>query len=395
MKPPPIPDDDSRRVQELHDYGLLDGPHKEAIDGLVRVARRVCGTQTALVSLIDADRQWFLSRDGLDAEQTPRSVSFCGHAIVDDGLFEIPDARADARFADNPLVTGEPHIRFYAGIPLVNAHGHSLGTLCVLDPETRALDAVQRETLADLGQAVMALMEAHRQEKESEALVERLLAAEKLAARGRVFENMGRQLGGLLVEVQSALGSEPQKSNARLKQRGLDATGRIRRAIDRLQVDTGPVISRRLEPPASPRPRPSPSRPASPRPVRTGPSARVVAIDDDPSVLRVVRRALGTRHTVDVYQRPHDALTWLLEPDTPVDLILCDIVMPDMTGPQLYRAVIEERPELAERFVFLSGGAPDPEDEAFVDRLDNPWLHKPVSLEVLRAVVARAARRRG
>lgn len=130
---------------------MLDTPSDERLDDITRLVQKLFNAPIALVSLVDADRQWFKSRQGLEASETPRDVSFCGHAILSDELFVVPDACRDQRFADNPLVTGEPRVRFYAGYPLKAATGHRLGTLCVIDHEPRELSAAQRELLADVG----------------------------------------------------------------------------------------------------------------------------------------------------------------------------------------------------------------------------------------------------
>jgi diguanylate cyclase (GGDEF)-like protein len=116
----------------------------------------------SLVSLVDRDRQWFLARHGLDASETPREMAFCAHAIVGDGVLMVPDARADERFATNPLVLNEPHIRFYAGAPLRSPEGHNLGTLCVIDQQPRRLEAGQLNQLQTMADLVMRELELRR-----------------------------------------------------------------------------------------------------------------------------------------------------------------------------------------------------------------------------------------
>src|ERR1700761_1760466 len=139
MIPPEIPSDDASRVATLRGLGLLDTASEERFDRITRLAQRILGVPIALVSLVDADRQWFKSSQGLDATETSREVSFCGHAISDKETFVVPDATADARFYDNPFVTEDPHIRFYAGCPIAAPSGALVGTLCVLDREPRNL----------------------------------------------------------------------------------------------------------------------------------------------------------------------------------------------------------------------------------------------------------------
>ncbi|MBC7705825.1 MAG: PAS domain-containing protein, partial [Rhodoferax sp.] len=150
MLEPLKPLDESARMNELQDLRLLDTPPEERFDRLTRLAIRLFGVQTALVSLTDHDRQWFKSRQGLEVSEAPRSISFCGHAILNDGPFVIEDASSDARFADNPLVTGGPCVRFYAGMPLKGPNGYTVGTLCLIDPVARSFGDGDLAALRDL-----------------------------------------------------------------------------------------------------------------------------------------------------------------------------------------------------------------------------------------------------
>ena len=150
MLAPGKPDNEAVRLKNLHSLKLLDTAPEERFDRLTRLARRLFDVPIALVSLVDANRQWFKSSAGLDASETPREVSFCGHAILQDQILEICDAEQDERFHDNPLVTDKPGIRFYAGYPLGLADGSKLGTLCLLDTRPRTLNDEERELLRDL-----------------------------------------------------------------------------------------------------------------------------------------------------------------------------------------------------------------------------------------------------
>jgi PAS domain S-box-containing protein len=154
MLEPITPQEEAERVAALHDLCLLDTPPEERFDRLTRIAQRLFGVSTALVTLVDHERLWFKSRQGLDAVQTPRNISFCGHAILTDGLFVIEDAAADPRFADNPLVTGGPRIRFYAGMSLQGPNGYNVGTLCLIDPAPRKFSLQDAAALRDLASAV-------------------------------------------------------------------------------------------------------------------------------------------------------------------------------------------------------------------------------------------------
>ncbi len=177
----PIPVDDEKRVAILHALNILDTIPEERFDRVTRLAQKLLNVPIVLVSLVDRDRQWFKSRQGLDAPETPRDVSFCGHAIMGDDMLYVPDATRDERFADNPLVTGGPHVTFYAGQPLTHSSGARLGTLCAIDSKPREFDDDQKQALRDL--AVLAenelniatLSQAVLVQKESEARVREVL----------------------------------------------------------------------------------------------------------------------------------------------------------------------------------------------------------------------------
>lgn len=159
-------DAEVERLNALERYRILDTAPDPTFDDLTALASHICGTPISTVTLVASDRQWFKSKVGLDEDKTPRSVSFCAHAIEQDGLFVVSDASQDERFATNPLVTSDPHIRFYAGAPLVSADGHALGTLCVIDRVPRELTDEQRLALDALSRAAMAYLELHRQNAE-------------------------------------------------------------------------------------------------------------------------------------------------------------------------------------------------------------------------------------
>ena len=159
MKAPDTPANEPERLAALCALEVLDTPAEPRFDRLTRVAQRHFGVQIALVSLVDAERQWFKSRQGLDAAETPRDISFCGHAILSEETLYVSNALEDERFADNPLVVGGPEIRFYAGAPLHAPGGERIGTLCVIDGEPRQLSAIDLGVLRDLADGVEAELE--------------------------------------------------------------------------------------------------------------------------------------------------------------------------------------------------------------------------------------------
>jgi PAS domain S-box-containing protein len=152
---PPIPSNEAARLRALYSYNLLDTLPDTGIDTIVRLAAVICGTPISLMTLLDSDRQWFKSRVGLGVAETPRDIAFCAHALDDTKLMVVPDAFEDPRFAQNPLVTSEPKIRFYAGAPLTTPDGYTLGTLCVIDRVPRVLTSFQLEALGLLAEHVM------------------------------------------------------------------------------------------------------------------------------------------------------------------------------------------------------------------------------------------------
>jgi diguanylate cyclase (GGDEF)-like protein len=161
MLPAAVPADENTRLDTLRALSILDTLPEERFDRLTRLARRMFGVSFALVSLVDANRQWFKSCMGLTATETPRDVSFCAHAILGDDILLVPDTGLDERFHDNPLVTGAPNIRFYAGCPLTVANGSRLGTLCLFDDKPRTMDDEELAILRDL---------AHMAEQELNAI---------------------------------------------------------------------------------------------------------------------------------------------------------------------------------------------------------------------------------
>lgn len=152
-------EEERRRLETLRGYGILDTPNEPEFDAIVHKAAQVCRTPIALISFVDENRQWFKARVGLEAAETPRSISFCTHAIRNNTTMVVEDASCDPRLAASPLVTGEPGIRFYAGTPLRTPGGARLGTLCVIDDKPRSASAEEVQQLERLAEMVVDMLE--------------------------------------------------------------------------------------------------------------------------------------------------------------------------------------------------------------------------------------------
>jgi len=166
----PIPENEDKRLKKLDFYAILDTIPEETFDDLTRLASDILKVPIALISLLDKDRQWFKSRVGLEVEQTSRSISFCQYAIIDNDIFEIKDALQDIRFKDNPLVKGDPNIRFYAGVPLTDDEGYNIGTLCLIDRKPRILTDKERDSLRRLSRTVIRLIQYRKEKLELEMI---------------------------------------------------------------------------------------------------------------------------------------------------------------------------------------------------------------------------------
>jgi len=172
MKEPLIPSNEPKRLAALRRYGILDTLPEQDYDEFVKLAAAICDTPIALISLVDQDRQWFKSRVGLDATETPRNISFCGHVVAESSTLMVPDATADDRFADNPLVLSDPKIRFYGGVPLMTHDHYVLGTLCVIDRQPKRLSAQQLQQLESLSRLIMSQLELRRSSQYAQFLAD-------------------------------------------------------------------------------------------------------------------------------------------------------------------------------------------------------------------------------
>jgi GAF domain-containing protein len=188
----PLPENEEERLKALHELEILDTSSEESFDDLTHLASYICNTPFALITLVDSDRQWFKSHIALSMDETSRDISFCAHAILQPNPFIVTDALKDERFKDNPLVTSDPNIRFYAGAPLTTEQGLKLGTLCVLDQVPRTLSTEQIVALKALRNQVINLLKARRER----ISFKRNLAQEKKKAQE--FEGIINKIKGLV-----------------------------------------------------------------------------------------------------------------------------------------------------------------------------------------------------
>lgn len=197
MKIPPLPPNEAERLRALHHYRILDTLPEQVYDDLTRMAAQICDAPIALVSLIDAERQWFKSRLGIEEPETDRAISFCAHAVATGEMLMVHDALRDVRFFDNPNVLEDPHVRFYAGAPLRTEAGHALGTLCVIDRRPRELSDSQVAMLQTLSRMVMSQLDLRLLLSEREQ-VER--------ARSELVSIVSHELRTPLTAIRGSLG---------------------------------------------------------------------------------------------------------------------------------------------------------------------------------------------
>ncbi|MEI6264912.1 MAG: GAF domain-containing sensor histidine kinase [Sphingobacteriia bacterium] len=204
MVPPQIPSDDQRRLKELHRYEVLDTSYEAEFNDVAQLAATICKTPIALISLIDAKRQWFKAKVGIELNEFPRDISFCGHTIIaDTEVFEITDTAEDERFLDNPLVIGEPFIRYYAGVPLINQNGYKMGTISVLDTKPGEINAEQIFTLQTLARQVVKLLDQNLMNKQLE--LQRIKLQQQMELQNRILSIIAHDVRNPIGAVKSII----------------------------------------------------------------------------------------------------------------------------------------------------------------------------------------------
>lgn len=202
---PPLHPEENNRVNALKSYDILDSLSEQDYDDITSLASEICQTPISLISLIDDERQWFKSNHGLAIRQTPREYAFCTHAILNPyETLVVPDSREDQRFAGNPLVTGDPHVIFYAGVPLVNPEGYPLGSLCVIDHEAKQLNQSQLSALTILSKQVVNLLELRKSNK-ALATVKHIMEQRNTELE-KLVEGVSQEIKSELTHLSSVVG---------------------------------------------------------------------------------------------------------------------------------------------------------------------------------------------
>ena len=220
-----LPIDEDKRLEDLYSYNLLDSKPEADFDDLVDLAANICGCPISLITLLDKDRQWFKSQKGLNVSETSRNDSFCSHAILGDGVLEVHDASQDKRFQDNPLVTADPRIRFYAGSPIISPAGYKLGTICVIDHIPKTLTSQQEKALTQLSNQVSRLIELREKNRIIRQRAEEIISIKNSAITQvmqhnrnknkslayNLHEGLAQEIAACLMNLQSARNNEAKR----------------------------------------------------------------------------------------------------------------------------------------------------------------------------------------
>lgn len=237
----PLPENEDERLASLESYDILDTLEEDEFDEITQLASQICQTPVALITLIDQKRQWFKSAVGTDIRETPRELAFCAHTILEKEVLVINDARKDVRFADNPLVTGDPNVTFYAGAPIINEEGYPLGSICVIDTEVKELSAQQIAALKTLSNQVLAQLELRRKikvlEQSNATLLESNVFIQKFASMAA--HDIKNPLSSILLTsqaLQRRLQKEEDSKSLQLITMSINASKQLLHMVDEMLV---------------------------------------------------------------------------------------------------------------------------------------------------------------
>ena len=240
MKSAALPVNEKARLKALADYSLLDTLPEEVYDDITRIASEICRTPIALISLVDEDRQWYKSKQGISATEDSRTHSFCAHAILEpDEIFIVPDARRDDRFATNPLTTGSPNIVFYAGVPLVDAEGYPLGSLCVIDRRLRTLTDNQLLSLRALARLTIANFELRKVKAERDQYHSNLeqTTLSRMSLFSFLTDNIKPVVKSMIRTIQTVADGDPRPDQLLHLQSLQEAGNSLQTMLDNPEID--------------------------------------------------------------------------------------------------------------------------------------------------------------